>query len=114
MLVYWALLNGADLRAHELGTFDRMRKMKMPDGPIRNKMKMDGVGAKVVATYFGEALPETEAAKVMQTPSSTPDLAKCAKIKEMRMPGAVRNKMKTVMGKTLRFVFLAHAKPSAS
>ena len=46
-----ALHNGVDLRAHELGKFDRMRKTKMPDNPITNKMKMDGVDAKVIATY---------------------------------------------------------------
>lgn len=42
-----------DLKAAELAKYHRMKKMGMPSHAITNKMKMDGVAAKIIAAFFG-------------------------------------------------------------
>ena len=46
-----------DLSKHDLSKYDKMKKIGMPEGSVRNKMKMDGIDAKVVAAYFGDPIP---------------------------------------------------------
>ena len=75
------LLNGIDLSKHDLSKYQRMKKVGLPEGSIRNKMKMDGIDTKVVATFFGEKLDdadddESAAGKPMEPPCPKPDMAK--------------------------------------
>merc|ERR1719242_1875021 len=61
---------------------------------------MDGIDPKVIATFFGEKLPDEDdddddAGKPMEPPCPKPDMTKYTKMKKIGMPEvSVRNKMK--------------------
>merc|ERR1719410_1757323 len=88
-----ALLNGIDLSEHDLVKYDKMKKIGMPEDSVRNKMRMDGIDAKVIATYFGEkiaGLNDDEAGG----PPPQPDMTKYEKMKKAGLPElTIRNKM---------------------
>ena len=65
-----------------------LQKMGMPEVPVRNKMKLDGIDSKVIATYFGEKLPDSNGnsaggaeGKPMEPPCPKPDMMKYEKMK---------------------------------
>lgn len=78
------LLNGVDLTKHNLKKYERMKKVKLPDGAIRSKMRQDKIDAKVIATFFDEEYdePEDDEEKgngdggVMQPPCPKPNMSK--------------------------------------
>eukprot|EP01084_Bolivina_argentea_P142750 250742_1 len=55
-------LNAADLKK-----YDKMQKIGMPEGAIRNKMKIDGIDSEVIDSYFGEAIEHDDAPQLRQT-----------------------------------------------
>merc|ERR1712048_657245 len=62
-------------------------------------MKMDGIDTKVIATFFGEKLPDSNGdgagGKPMEPPNPKPDMTKYQKMKKIGMPEVtVRHKMK--------------------
>ena len=59
------------------------QKLGMPEASVRNRMKMDGIDAKVVATFFGEKLSDEDdgGPKPMEPPCPKPDMAKYEKMK---------------------------------
>merc|ERR1712130_488889 len=74
-----------------------MKKMKMPENSIRNKLKMDAVDAYWVRDFFGEPQPMIGGGggKPMEPPCPKPDMTKYSKMKKIGMPEvSVRNKMK--------------------
>eukprot|EP01083_Nonionella_stella_P112052 329191_1 len=89
-------LNGIDLTKHDLKKYTKMKKIGLPEESVRNKMKMDGIDSKVIATYFGEKIESDAAAgQVMQAPCPKPDVKKYERMKKIGLPdGSVRNKMK--------------------
>ena len=100
-----AMLNGIDLSAYDLTKYEKMKKMKIPMNGIKNKMKMDGVDSKVIATFFGEKLADSNGdsagAKVMEPPSAKPDMAKYERMK-------VSNFERYVRWKVIRFCVGSH------
>lgn len=59
--------------------FERMKKVKLPEGAIRNKMKQDKIDAYWVRDFFGEAQPViaiSSGPKPMEPPSAKPDMSK--------------------------------------
>ena len=56
------------------------QKIGMPEVSVRNKMRMDGIDTKVIATFFGEKLPDEEdsggGGKPMEPPCPKPDMTK--------------------------------------
>ena len=71
--------------------------MGMPEVPVRNKMKMDGVNAYWIRDFYGEAQPIIGGgnATVMQPPCPKPDFAKFEKMKKMKIPSpSIKNYMK--------------------
>merc|ERR1712137_1296401 len=47
----------------DLGKYEKMRRMRMPDGAIRHKMAADGVAAAEIAQFFGDAVGHAEATR---------------------------------------------------
>ena len=65
----------------------------MPEASVRNKMKMDGIDPKVVATYFGEKLAGLNDEEAGGPPPQ-PDMTKYDRMKSAGMPElTIRNKM---------------------
>ncbi|ETO28384.1 hypothetical protein RFI_08740 [Reticulomyxa filosa] len=96
-----------DLSKHDLSKYDKMKKVGMPDGAIRNKMKQDKIDEKVIAAYFGDPIPQgaetgagagagaEEEEEEMKPPGEKPDLTKYERFKKINMPPpAIRQKMK--------------------
>merc|ERR1712062_629785 len=75
-----------------------MKKIKMPEVSIRNKMKMEQIDAYWVRDFFGEPQPIIAgggAPTPMKPPCPRPDMTKYEKMKKTNMPEvSVRNKMK--------------------
>ncbi len=86
--------------------YERMRKMGIPAGAIRHKMKQDGVPSADIAAFFKSAKPATPPKSA--SPSAAPaaaaaaagglkgreDMAKYFKMKKLGLPaGAIRQKM---------------------
>eukprot|EP01084_Bolivina_argentea_P127451 225396_1 len=93
------LLNGIDLSEHDLSKYEKMKKVGLSDVSIRNKMKLDRIDSKIIATFFGEKLDnnteKTEAGKPMEPPCVKPDMRKYERMKKIGLPdGSIRNKMK--------------------
>eukprot|EP01084_Bolivina_argentea_P049126 90400_1 len=77
-------LNGIDLSKHDLKKYEKMKKIGMPDVSVKNKMKMDGIDKKVIATFFGEKLDDDDSGgKPMEPPCPKPDMKKYAKMKKI-------------------------------
>jgi hypothetical protein len=53
----------ADLSDAKFAPYHKMKKMGLPDGPIRQKMLANGEGAANVAAFFGEPVPVASATK---------------------------------------------------
>ena len=91
----------ADALRHreDMAKYFKMRKLGLPDGPIRQKMMTDGVGSSDVATFFGD-VPTTKsansAAPVEPSAALRETLSKYFKMKKLGLPdGAIRQKMMT-------------------
>ena len=60
--------------------YEKMKKVGLPEGSVRNKMKQDGIDKKVIATFFGEKLDDDDddsgGGKPMEPPCPKPDMAK--------------------------------------
>ena len=68
--------------------FFNLQKIGMPEPTVRHKMKMDGIDSKVIATYFGEKLADSNddsvggsEGKPMEAPCPKPDMVKYEKMK---------------------------------
>eukprot|EP01084_Bolivina_argentea_P014066 26303_1 len=90
----------------KLAKYTRMKKMRLPEGAIRNKMKQDGIDSGLIDTFFNGI--DFHRNKKTNTISNTHvqsyplsgvkkenKLAKYTRMKKMRLPEkAIRNKMK--------------------
>ena len=69
--------------------YDKMRKMKLPDGAIRQAMQRDGVDPEPFFSAPAAAMPAQ-----VPAPALDPKYAKYAKMRKMKMPeGAIRQAM---------------------
>ena len=84
----------AKLPKEKLEKYAKMKKMGLPDGAIRHKMKQDGLSADAIADFFANTAPMKEKPQPTETKVANPKLAKYAKMKKMGLPeGAIRHKM---------------------
>ena len=75
-----------------MNKYFKMRKLGLPDGPIRQKMQTDNCTPSDIATFFGEPLPAP--VPTGPSPELRETLQKYFKMKKMGLPdGAIRQKM---------------------
>ena len=95
----------------DMAKYFKMKKLGLPDGPIRQKMMKDGLPDIDVAAFFGEAPPSSLAATSDSNPALRETLAKYYKMKKLGLPdGAIRQKMmKDNVDETSMAIFFGEA-----
>ena len=78
----------------EYAKYEKMKKMRMPEGAIRQAMQRDGVDPEPFFNPAARAAAAAPAAAPSASSSLGPEYAKYEKMKKMRMPeGAIRQAM---------------------